>query len=74
MGMTRTGGIASNGSGDFALAFSTAKTMRIPHGAPRGTLVGGAEVGNDDMTALFLAAIEATEEAVLNSLFAARDV
>ena len=31
MGMTRTGGIASNGSGDFALAFSTAPSMRVRH-------------------------------------------
>lgn len=74
MGMTRTGGIASNGSGDFAVAFSTAPELRGRHSAEPGTLEGAPCVRNDDMTPLFMAAIEATEEAILNSLFAAHDV
>jgi D-aminopeptidase len=57
MGLARTGAAASNGSGDYAIAFS------ISHGP---TLVA-----NDAMSPLFLAVIEATEEAVYNSLFRA---
>ena len=57
MGLARTGSAASNGSGDYAIAFSTAH--------------GGALVTNDDTSPLFLAVIEATEEAVYNSLFRA---
>lgn len=74
MGMAKTGGIASNGSGDFAVAFSTAPQLRIRHAAPDLTLEGAPLVRNDDMTPLFMAAIEATEEAILNSLFLAHDV
>ncbi len=58
MGLARTGSAASNGSGDYGIAFST----------HRG---GGALVSNDAMSPLFLAVIEATEEAVYNSLFRA---
>jgi len=58
MGLGRTGSAASNGSGDFAIAFST---NRHP-----ATLLT-----NDEMSPLFLAAIEATEEAIYNSLFKA---
>jgi D-aminopeptidase len=57
MGLARTGSAASNGSGDYAIAFTTAH--------------GGVLVSNDAMSPLFLAAIEATEEAVYNSLFRA---
>ena len=57
MGLARTGASGSNGSGDYAIAFSTRR--------------GGAAVTNDNMSPLFLAAIEATEEAILNSLFRA---
>ncbi|GGF34277.1 D-aminopeptidase [Echinicola rosea] len=71
MGLAKTGGIASNGSGDYVVAFSTAKDLRIPydsHGAERLTM---EVVNNDYMSGLFLATIEATEEAIINSLFAA---
>lgn len=74
MGMAKTGGVASNGSGDFAVAFSTASTVRIRHDAAPNALEGAPLVRNDDMTPLFMAAIEATEEAILDSLFLARDV
>lgn len=59
MGLGRTGSAASNGSGDFAIAFST---NRQP----------AKLLSNDDMSPLFLAAIEATEEAIYNSLFKAK--
>jgi D-aminopeptidase len=72
MGLGRTGSSGSNGSGDFVIAFSTAKEMRIKFGASEyqpGTLLG-----NESMSPLFEAAIEATEEAIYNSLFRAHDV
>lgn len=70
MGLAKTGGIASNGSGDYVIAVSTAKGNRIPHQS--GSLFEEKKVlKNNAMTPLFLATIEATEEAILNSLFAA---
>jgi D-aminopeptidase len=71
MGLAKTGGIASNGSGDYVIAFSTAAGLRIPHSSPSQSLLKAEYLGNDDMTSLFLAVIEATEEAIINSLFAA---
>ncbi|MGZ5440420.1 MAG: DmpA family aminopeptidase [Thermoanaerobaculia bacterium] len=59
-GLARTGAAMTNGSGDYAIAFSTHR------GAPT--------MKNDDMSTLFLATIEATEEAIYNSLFKATDV
>lgn len=70
MGLAKTGGIASNGSGDYVIAFSSAETVRIVHN-PQAKLYVVATVHNDNMSPLFLAAIEATEEAIINSLFAA---
>lgn len=68
MGLAQTGGIASNGSGDYVIAVSTA--YRIPHETARSvdTLT---LLRNDNVSPLFLAAIEATDEAIINSLFAA---
>jgi D-aminopeptidase len=71
MGLAKTGGIASNGSGDYVIAFSTAEGLRIPHSIPSQQLQKAEFLGNEDMTALFMAVIEATEEAIINSLFAA---
>jgi D-aminopeptidase len=71
MGLAKTGGIASNGSGDYVIAFSTAEGLRIPHSIPAQSLLKAEFLGNDDMTSLFFAVIEATEEAIINSLFAA---
>lgn len=71
MGLAKTGGIASNGSGDYVIAFSTAPTLRIMHGQQDMTLQKAEFLQNDDMTSLFLAVIEATDEAIVNSLFAA---
>jgi D-aminopeptidase len=68
MGLARTGSSASNGSGDYVIAFSTAKSVRR---GPGGTPVRGEELGNEQMSALFQAVVEATEEAIYNALFMA---
>ncbi|MBZ9729398.1 P1 family peptidase [Salegentibacter sp. JZCK2] len=70
LGLAKTGGIASNGSGDYVIAFSTAEGLRIPYKIETETLKQEV-VPNDLMSPLFMAAIEATEEAILNSLFMA---
>ena len=70
MGLAKTGGIASNGSGDYIIAFSTDESIRIPHSSPEYFDVMKV-LRNDEVSPLFLAAIEATEEAIINSLFAA---
>lgn len=70
LGLARTGGIASNGSGDYVIAFSTAKGLRVPYQNDSPVLKQEV-LDNSAMSPLFLATIEATEEAILNSLFAA---
>jgi D-aminopeptidase len=70
LGIARTGGYFSNGSGDFAIAFSTAKGVRIPHFTRSNTLTMEL-LRNNRMSPLFLAAAEACEEAILNSMFKA---
>ena len=70
-GVARTGGYCSNGSGEYAIAFSTAVNIRSSYDGENALLEGGTELRNDRMTPLFEAVIEATEEAVINSLFAA---
>lgn len=72
-GIARTGGHCSNASGEYVIAFSTAKQLRIPHKQSQ-PLITNTELRNDRMTPLFEAVIEATEEAVVNSLFAAETV
>ncbi|GAB3248479.1 P1 family peptidase [Larkinella harenae] len=69
MGLARTGGMASNGSGDYVIAVSTAN--RIPN-VSTASLDEMKVLRNDEASPCFLAAIEATEEAIINSLFAAR--
>lgn len=71
MGLAKSGGIASNGSGDYVVAFSTNEGLRIPYSIASQPLQKAEFLANDDMTALFMAVIEATEEAIINSLFAA---
>jgi len=71
MGLAHTGSSASNGSGDYVIAFSTAETMRRP---AQGRRPAAAELENEEMSALFQAVSEATEEAVYNSLFMATRV
>lgn len=68
LGLARTGGISSNGSGDYVIAFSTAKQLRYPHHSDKSTRTITV-LRNDAMTPLFRAVIEATEEAIINSLF-----
>jgi len=71
MGLAKTGGIASNGSGDYVIAVSTAKENFIPHNN-ESLFLETKELDNGAMSPLFLAVIEATEEAIINSLFAAK--
>ena len=74
MGLARTGSSASNGSGDYVIAFSTAEGVRrlvpaetAPGVRPRSSVA----LANDDLSPLFQAVVEATEEAIYNSLFRA---
>lgn len=73
LGLGKTGGIASNGSGDYVIAFSTAPSLRIPHQSA-GPILEQPLLGNDRMSPLFMAAIEATEEAIINSLLMAANM
>jgi D-aminopeptidase len=71
-GLARTGSSFSNGSGDYTIAFSTAEDLRVRHGeetARERTLLP-----TDALSPLFQAALEATEEAVLNALLRATTV
>ncbi len=70
LGLGRTGGIASNGSGDYVIAFTTHPDVRIAYGSRDLRQI--PVLPNDAMSPLFLAVIEATEEAIINSLFAAK--
>jgi len=64
-GLARTGASMSNGSGDYVIAFAT---------VPVAELASHGPVGNERMSPLFEAVIEATEEAIYNSLFLATTV
>lgn len=64
-GLARTGSSMTNGSGDYVIAFSTVAVAELAAAPP---------VANDDVSPLFQAAIEATEEAIYNSLFLATTV
>jgi D-aminopeptidase len=70
MGLARTGATGSNGSGDYAIAFSTSPELRIRNSA-RNQTSRVTLLSNEAMSSLFLAVIEATEEAIYNSLFRA---
>jgi D-aminopeptidase len=73
MGLARTGAAGSNGSGDYAIAFSTAADVRIKPSNQNELNVPRTlkTLGNDAISPIFLAVIEATEEAIYNSLFRA---
>ena len=71
MGLSRTGSFAANGSGDYVIAFSTNSKVRRAYNARRLTT---EELANDEMSGLFEAAVEATEEAIYNSVFQATTV
>ncbi len=70
VGIGRTGGYFSNGSGDYAIAFSTAAGNRVPHRATAPTRTVTL-LRDDALSPLFQAAAEAAEEAIWNSLFKA---
>ncbi|MFB3812482.1 MAG: P1 family peptidase [Terriglobales bacterium] len=75
MGLGRTGATGSNGSGDYAIAFSTAPELRIGTQAQAGNTARQiAVLPNDAISPLFQAVIEATEEAIYNSLLRATTV
>jgi D-aminopeptidase len=65
--MARTGSSAANGSGNYAIAFSTAPQVRIG-GADKSSPHLSEILSNDAMSPLFQAVIEATEEAIYNSM------
>jgi len=69
LGIARVGGFASHGSGDYAVAFSSHPEVRIPHGSMK--IRHPPVLADDALSPLLLAVVEATEEALLNSLFAA---
>ncbi|MFN7118952.1 MAG: P1 family peptidase [Saprospiraceae bacterium] len=71
LGLGKTGGIASNGSGDYVIAFSTARNLRVPYQITQ-PLLPTEVLHNEAVSPLFLAVIEATEEAIINALFAAK--
>src|SRR5690348_13940897 len=71
MGLSRTGSSASNGAGDYVIAFSTSARVRRAFNARRLTT---EEVANEEMSGLFEGVVEATEEAIYNSLFQATTV
>ncbi|MBP1770147.1 MAG: dmpA, partial [Candidatus Aminicenantes bacterium] len=70
LGIARTGGYYSNGSGDYAVAFSTAASVRVPQRSDAPTRIMTV-LRDDAVSPLFQAAAEAAEEAILNSLFKA---
>ena len=72
VGLGKTGSAYSNGSGDYIIAFSTAN--RVPHAMPSSRIVQANVVHNDRMGGLFQAVVDATEEAIINSLFKATDI
>ena len=71
LGLALTGSVMNNGSGDYVIAFSTARVLRL--GSKREK-VSGEFLPNSQMDPLFRAAVEATEEAIYNSLFKATAV
>jgi len=70
LGLAKTGGIGSNGSGDYVIAFSTDPLLRVPFASKERTQ-SVTLLSNEAVSPLFLAVIEATEEAIINSLFMA---
>lgn len=68
MGLGRTGSSASNGSGDYAIAFSTSESVRRPFGAKT---LDVTELANDQMSAVFQASVDAVEESIYNALLMA---
>ena len=76
LGIGRTGSFAGPGSGEYVLAFSTAESVRRRYQPHPSTMpvYTYSELGHDDLAPLFEATVEATEEAIVNSLFRATPV
>ncbi len=72
-GMARTGASFAHGSGDYAIAFSTAEAVRIPHRSASATATATL-LREDKLSPLFQAVADATEEAIYNSLLRATTV
>ena len=70
LGLGKTGGIASNGSGDYVIALSVHQ-QNVEALSKKSTLYQSTLLKNEAVTPVFLATIEATEEAIINALFAA---
>jgi D-aminopeptidase len=70
MGLARNGSYAGNGSGDIFVAFSTANASAMANDA----INSATFLGNGQLDSVFLATVEATEEAIINSMVAARDM
>jgi D-aminopeptidase len=71
LGLGRTGSSSSNGSGDYVIAFSTPLQSRVPMN-PSGRTLTAPVLHNEAVSPLFQAVIEATEEAIYNSLLMAK--
>jgi len=70
LGLARMGSFAGNGSGDIFIAFSTANAPALGG----GRLLQSTSIGNDYLDPFFAATVEATEEAIVNAMVAARDM
>ena len=70
LGLARNGSYAGNGSGDLFVAFSTANTVS----APDGPINSATFIDNNSLDPVFLGTVEATEEAIVNAMVAARDM
>lgn len=68
------GGFSSNGSGDYSIAFTTHSSTRVPHNSKGQMVLSVEDLSNDELSPLFMAVWEATEEAILNSMFTADDM
>jgi len=73
LAFAKVGAFSSNGSGDYSIAFSTHTDLRIPYTSSE-SISTIPSLSNDHMSPLFLAVVEATEEAIYNSLFMAEDM
>jgi D-aminopeptidase len=72
MGLARTGSFASNGSGDYVIAFSTHPDVRRPRSSEAPIVA--PSLANESMSPLFAATAEATEEAIYNAILKATTV
>ncbi len=80
LGLARTGSLGGHGSGDVVIAFSTAESVRRPYASDTWTIParfvseGGPDGSSEAIDALFQAAVESTEEAIIDALFRATTV